>query len=348
MNAKHVFYVSFFICYLIKTYFMKKTLLLFISTFFLFQFSFAQKNKNDNLQSEDSLLSFSISDFGQEACKCVDSVTLSDKGNKDINKEIKKCIDKEVVVYQMTDKMNAALKSGNLKDINISLQIDEKSDEYKKYYYDLERWLRDSCTSVNTALKADDKSSDRSFSKNPEATYQYNQGIKLFNKEDYKKAIPFFRQAVQVDPNFAFAWDNLGVCFRKTDQLDSAIYAYKKSLEIDPKGHMPLQNIGVAYEFKKEYDKALEAYKNLALYYPDDPETFYGMGRIYTFYKNDLESGLDNMCMAYTIYTRQSSPYRSDAEKQITYIYAEMKKQGKESKFKEILKKNNINPDFKD
>jgi len=49
------------------------------------------------------------------------------------------------------------------------------------------------------------------------------------------------------------------------------------------------------------------------------------------------------MCKAYKLYVEQKSPYRTDAEKLIQMIYAEMKKNGKEEKFNEILKANNLN-----
>jgi hypothetical protein len=48
------------------------------------------------------------------------------------------------------------------------------------------------------------------------------------------------------------------------------------------------------------------------------------------------------MCKAYNLYIEQKSPYRTDAEKIINIIYSEMKKQGKENRFVEILKENNI------
>jgi len=53
------------------------------------------------------------------------------------------------------------------------------------------------------------------------------------------------------------------------------------------------------------------------------------------------------MCRAYTYYIAQKSPYRTDAEKIINLIYSDMKKQGKETVFDEILKKNNINQNSK-
>jgi tetratricopeptide (TPR) repeat protein len=157
-----------------------------------------------------------------------------------------------------------------------------------------------------------------------------------------QKAVPYFQKAVDIDPRFAFAWDNLGVCQRRLGNLDAALQAYTKSLELDPKGVMPLHNIPVVYEHKKDYDKAIEAYQKLLAIYPDDPEAFYGTGRIYAFFKVDLEKALQNMCKAYNIYTSINSPYRVDAEKNITYLYQELKKEGKEKLFFDILKENNI------
>jgi tetratricopeptide (TPR) repeat protein len=154
--------------------------------------------------------------------------------------------------------------------------------------------------------------------------------------------LSYFEAAVAADPKFAFAWDNVGVCSRRLGKLDEALTAYNKSLEIDPKGVTPLHNIPVVYEFQKNFDKAIEAYQNILHFYPDDPEAYYGEGRIYAFFKIDLEKALQNLCKAYNIYTNTNSPYRVDAEKNINYIHGKMKAEDKEARFFEILKENNI------
>ena len=77
-----------------------------------------------------------------------------------------------------------------------------------------------------------------------------------------------------------------------------------------------------------------------------NPEVYYGIGHIYTYYLNDYEKGLQNMCKAYNLYIKKKSPYRVDAEKIISTIYSEMKKQDKVDKFNEILKVNNITANF--
>jgi tetratricopeptide (TPR) repeat protein len=100
----------------------------------------------------------------------------------------------------------------------------------------------------------------------------------------------------------------------------------------------------VVYGFQKKYAEAIQAYKAMLKIYPNDAEVYYGMGIIYFLNLNDSEAGLDNICKAYTIYVSEKSPYRSDAEKVINMIHAQMKKEKKEAAFDKILKDNQISP----
>lgn len=127
----------------------------------------------------------------------------------------------------------------------------------------------------------------------------YSFGLDEAKKENFQKAVDYFKKAVEEDPEFAFAWDNLGVNYRRLDNYDKAIECYNKSLEIDPNGMMPLQNIAVAYQYKKEYNKAIEAFQKLAEIDVKNPEAYYGIGNIYASFIKDYEKGLDYMCKAY-------------------------------------------------
>ena len=281
----------------------------------------------------------------QTACLCIDSIETSGKGKKEITAKIAECIDKEVVSNQLIEKLFADM-TGDSKDKKvISISTDKDSPEYQKYYFKLEKWLTDSCASLKRKITIEDNESEKSVSKNKEALEEYSKGVGYFEEKNYKKALTYFKKSVKIDPDFAFAWDNIGMCNRLLEKYDDAIEAYKKSLAIDPNGAMPLHNLPVAYEKKKDYDNAIIHYKNISKVLPDDPETFYGLGRIYTFFKTDLEQGLDYFCQAYNAYVNQNSPYRTDAEKNINYIYAELKKAGKLDVFNRILKKNNIKPE---
>jgi tetratricopeptide (TPR) repeat protein len=277
------------------------------------------------------------------SCQCIDSVLKSRKvGEENTNalEDVGTCIDKQTDLYQMTMKLFRSLTSDNK---NIVINTNKNSQDYKKYYSDIENWLMDSCSALKMLVGSNDSvESELSVSEDPEAIKQYNAGIKYFVKEEYSSALPYFKKAVEADSKFVFAWDDLAICYRRTGLLDKALETYNKSLQIFPKGKTPLQNIPVIYELQKDYDKALVAYKNMLRYYPDDVETYYGIGRILISYTNDLEQGLDNMCKAFNLYTKMKSPYRVDAEKNISVVYAKMKEQGKEELFYKILKDNNI------
>jgi tetratricopeptide (TPR) repeat protein len=324
---------------------MKKLILIVIAASFYYS-GIAQETGKDKIKSREI-----IQGLAENACKCIDSIEVSNKSNEEISNDINKCIDNEVVAYQASSKlMNIIETKINSKDsdiqkpANISINVNKNSPEYKEYYYEMERYLMDSCKALKIKVATNNKQSDKSFSKDPKANEWYSNGIAESNKENYSKAIEYFKEALAVDPEFAFAWDNLGVCYRKIGDYDKALNAYEKSLSIDPNGLLPLQNIGIVYQYKKEFKKAINAYERLAEVDKNNPEVYYGIGQIYTFNLVDYEKGLDNMCKAYNLYIVQKSPYRTDAEKIIQTIYSEMKKQGKEDKFNEILKANNITP----
>ena len=277
------------------------------------------------------------------ACHCIDSFMQARKAgdsNSVVVREISSCIDKEVTVYQMVMKINQPFTSP---DKNITINVDKNSPDYTRYYRDIETWLADSCASLRAAMSSnEEKETELSFSNDPEAVKQYNLGIKHINKEEYADALPYFKKAVEADPKFVYALDNLAICYRRTGELDKALTIYNRSLELSPKGKTPLQNIPVVYELKKDYPKAMEGYKKLLHYYPDDAEAYYGMGRICIGYTDDLENGVDYMCKAYNIYTKNKSPYRVDAQTNISVAYKRMKELGKEEVFFKILKDNNI------
>ena len=48
-----------------------------------------------------------------------------------------------------------------------------------------------------------------------------------------------YEKALEIDPVFAFAWDNLGLTYRRLEKYDLALDAYRKSLELVPNGFMP-------------------------------------------------------------------------------------------------------------
>ncbi len=319
---------------------IKKRITILITVFICSSF-FAQAKK-DKLPSAQQVLE----EISEKSCKCIDSINGYNKTKNSVNEEISVCIDKNVLAYSMAKALantNADIENGNLKnkEVNITINSNPESDDYKRTYYEIENHLMQNCPELKILVNAAESKRDL-ISKNPVAVDFYNKAIEASKKEDWRGAVKNYRSAVEKDPGFIYAWDNMGLCYRRIGEYDNAIDAYKKSLEIDPKGKMPLQNIAFAYIYKKEYQKAIDSYLTLDKAHPGDAEVYYGIGQVYYDHLKDNEKALDYLAKAYNIYTDQKSPYRSDAEKIIGYIYRKMKDEGKADKFKEILQKNKI------
>ncbi|MBF4467714.1 tetratricopeptide repeat protein [Flavobacterium sp. LC2016-12] len=315
---------------------MKKTLF-----FLLFSLSLTS-----NAQTKDKIDPEKLfKELTDQACSCIDSIPTYNRIKDSITANISSCIDDKVGAYQIGEKfanIDLSNPTGEKKEINVTLNLDKNSTEYKDIYYKMEKYLMDNCSTLKDKVASNNQLNKNSMSTNQEALDFYNLGIDETKKDNFKGALEYYKKAVKIDPNFAFAYDNMGICYRRLEEFDLAIDSYEKSLKIDPNGLMPLQNIAVAYSYKKEYKKAVKSYEKLAKIESNNPEVFYGIGQMYALHLNDPEKGLDNMCKAYNLYVEQKSPYRADAEKIIQMIYADLKKAGKEDTFNKILAANNI------
>jgi Flp pilus assembly protein TadD len=73
-------------------------------------------------------------------------------------------------------------------------------------------------------------------------------GIKVAQGGLWKEAIFQWERAVQIDPEYAQAWNNLGIGYEQEGRFDDARAAYEKALKLDPKNQMIRQN----YDLFKE------------------------------------------------------------------------------------------------
>jgi tetratricopeptide (TPR) repeat protein len=260
-----------------------------------------------------------------DACDCISNINTE---NNSKNSAIKNCIAASVV-KNLDTKVDAGKN-----DVS---EIQLEASAYKK----IEVYLVENCSALKQLSFTESEKFEHSTSQNVLAQLAYDDGMDYMEGGEYDNAILKFKKAIEIDPNFAFSWDNLGVCYRKSDQYEEAINAYKRSLEINPEGRMPLMNIAVTYNLKKEFDEAIVYYSKFISIYQDDPEGYYGLGLI--LYTNERqEEGLDNLIHAYTIYSANNSPYRADAAKKIGYMYNDLKNNDKLEVFNKVASKYNL------
>lgn len=80
------------------------------------------------------------------------------------------------------------------------------------------------------------------------AKSQVEFGIAVAQKNLWKEALYRWQKAVELDPGYAAAWNNLAIAWEHEGNFEEARKAYEKALGLDPKNLFIKQN----YELFKE------------------------------------------------------------------------------------------------
>jgi len=84
-----------------------------------------------------------------------------------------------------------------------------------------------------------------------EAKEQVDFGIALAQKALWKEAEFRWEKAVELDPTYSAAWNNLGIAYEQQGKFADALKAYDKAVKIDPTNNFVRQN----------YDMFMEIYE---------------------------------------------------------------------------------------
>ncbi len=88
------------------------------------------------------------------------------------------------------------------------------------------------------------------------AHFYSNVGAERTAVGEPQRALADLRRAVEIDPEFAWAWNNLGVVYRRLGERERAIESYRRAWELDPGDATPLANLANLYRLAGESRKA--------------------------------------------------------------------------------------------
>ena len=96
------------------------------------------------------------------------------------------------------------------------------------------------------------------------ASDSFHKGNNALLTKKYKKAISYYKKTIELRPNDAHAYNNMGNAHKEIGDFDRAIECYDSAISLKPDYASAHYNLGIVYQKKDDYSTALESYKMAA------------------------------------------------------------------------------------
>jgi Flp pilus assembly protein TadD len=99
------------------------------------------------------------------------------------------------------------------------------------------------------------------------SAFYSNRGVELLMQDDTDAAMAHLLRAIEINPDNSNNWSNLGVAYRRLNQMDKAEYAYQQALRRNKSDLSALNNLAILYQMTgktknaEKYSKKLERYR---------------------------------------------------------------------------------------
>ena len=96
------------------------------------------------------------------------------------------------------------------------------------------------------------------------ASDAFHKGNNALLTKNYKKAISYYKKTIDLRPNDAHAYNNIGNAYKEIGNYSASIDAYKNAIILKPDYASAYYNLGIVYQKDNDFDTALKAYKKAA------------------------------------------------------------------------------------
>ena len=125
------------------------------------------------------------------------------------------------------------------------------------------------------------------FQKSAEIYFIYSNILKKLQK--YNESIAALEKAIDINPNFPEALNNLGTIKNLQNKQFQAIKYFKKSLNLKKDNIQALYNLANIYKYLKNYDDLIITYKKILDLDNKNIQALYNLGSTHLFYGNIIE-----------------------------------------------------------
>jgi len=105
--------------------------------------------------------------------------------------------------------------------------------------------------------------------------------VRLYFDSDFAAAESEYKQAVELNPDYAHGHHGYAVLLFTTGRLEQAESEIARAAELDPRSVSIAKNMADGYYFVRQYDQAIEQYRRAAELNPTDVEVYRDLGWAY-------------------------------------------------------------------
>ncbi|MYA68721.1 tetratricopeptide repeat protein [Candidatus Poribacteria bacterium] len=128
-------------------------------------------------------------------------------------------------------------------------------------------------------------------------TYIYRGAARYWQKGDFDGAITDYTRAIELDPEYAEAYNYRGFAHLNNGDIDKAIADYVKATDIDQELTEAYKDRATAYLANSDFDKAIADYTKAIQLDPDDTNIYNYRGFAY-FRNSEVDKAIDDLSIA--------------------------------------------------
>ena len=106
----------------------------------------------------------------------------------------------------------------------------------------------------------------------------FRRALELRDQKDVTEEVALYRRALELNPDFAEAHNNLGNALRKLGKFDEAVVCLHRALELQPNFAEVYFNLGITFHEQRHLDKAVACYRRALELKPDFAEAHSDLG----------------------------------------------------------------------
>ncbi len=113
------------------------------------------------------------------------------------------------------------------------------------------------------------------------ANEKLEEGLALYYAKDYNGAIKLYDEALQLKPDWHWAYNNRGNAYSYLEQYEQAIKDFNKAIELNPNWEYPYNNLGTVYGRLGQYERAIQDLNKAIELNPNFADAYTNRGNAY-------------------------------------------------------------------